>query len=71
MGIINVTARFVFTAAAANPLLTRLLQKAEQMINEGLQRFLISADKATRPNSKQISAEEEAERVCACNRSGT
>ena len=62
MGIINVTPDSFYSGSRQSTV-DAALQKAEQMINEGAT-ILDLGGQSTRPNSKQISAEEEAERVC-------
>ena len=62
MGIINVTPDSFYSGSRQSTV-GAALQKAEQMINEGAT-ILDLGGQSTRPNSKQISAEEEAERVC-------
>src|SRR6476620_3988937 len=62
MGIINVTPDSFYSGSRQSTV-DAALQKAEQMINEGAT-ILDLRGQSTRPNSKQISAEEEAERVC-------
>jgi dihydropteroate synthase len=62
MGIINVTPDSFYSGSRQSTA-NAALQKAEQMINEGAT-ILDLGGQSTRPNSKQISAEEEAERVC-------
>ena len=62
MGIINVTPDSLYSGSRQSTV-DAALQKAEQMINEGAT-ILDLGGQSTRPNSKQISAEEEAERVC-------
>jgi len=62
MGIINVTPDSFYSGSRQSTV-DAALQKAEQMINEGAA-ILDLGGQSTRPNSKQISAEEEAERVC-------
>jgi len=62
MGIINVTPDSFYSGSRQSTV-DAALQKAEQMINEGAT-ILDLGGQSTRPNSKQLSAEEEAERVC-------
>jgi len=62
MGIINVTPDSFYSGSRQSTV-DAALQKAEQMINEGVT-ILDLGGQSTRPNSKQISAKEEAERVC-------
>lgn len=62
MGIINVTPDSFYSGSRQSTA-DAALRKAEQMINEGAT-ILDLGGQSTRPNSKQISAEKEAERVC-------
>ncbi len=62
MGIINVTPDSFYIGSRQSTV-DAALQKAEQMISEGAT-ILDLGGQSTRPDSKQISAEEEAERVC-------
>ena len=62
MGIINVTPDSFYSGSRQSTV-DAALQKAGQMINEGAT-ILDLGGQSTRPNSKQISAEEEAGRVC-------
>ena len=62
MGIINVTPDSFYSGSRQSTV-NAALQKAEQMINEGAT-ILDLGGQSTRPNSKQLSSEEEAERVC-------
>jgi dihydropteroate synthase len=62
MGIINVTPDSFYSGSRQSNA-DAALQKAEQMITEGAT-ILDLGGQSTRPNSKQISADEEAERVC-------
>jgi dihydropteroate synthase len=62
MGIINVTPDSFYSESRQSTV-DAALQKAEQMINEGVT-ILDLGGQSTRPNSKQISADEEGERVC-------
>jgi dihydropteroate synthase len=62
MGIINVTPDSFYSGSRQSTV-DAALQKAEQMINEGAT-ILDLGGQSTRPNSKQISAQEETERVC-------
>jgi dihydropteroate synthase len=62
MGIINVTPDSFYSGSRQSTV-DAALQKTEQMINEGAT-IIDLGGQSTRPNSKQISSEEEAERVC-------
>ena len=62
MGIINVTPDSFYSGSRQSTV-DAALQKAGQMINEGAT-ILDLGGQSTRPNSKQINAEEETERVC-------
>jgi len=62
MGIINLTPDSFYSGSRQSTV-DAALQKAEQMIKEGAT-ILDLGGQSTRPNSKQITAQEEAERVC-------
>jgi len=62
MGVINVTPDSFYSGSRQSTV-DVALQKAEQMITEGTT-ILDLGGQSTRPNSKQISSEEEIERVC-------